>query len=117
VDYTVRFIGYIDERKRPEGFPHEVYVDAFYRVKDGQELKEAINGQCRVFINQQCMVVPKEPGKLEDMSRVQFDIRMLVPWHMITHLSTITKKIIGEIPEINEAGIPELMDGTKAVIQ
>ncbi len=116
-DYRVRFIGHIDDRKRPEGFPREVYSDIFCRVKNEQELKAAINEQSKVFILQQCMVVPKGDVLVEDMSKVRFDTRMMVMMHMITHIDTITTKIIGEIPEVGEDGTPQMMDGTKVNLQ
>ena len=117
MDYMVRFVGHVDERKRPEGFPREIYSDIFCRVKNEQELKVAINEQSKVYIVQQCMVVPKEPGRMESLAKPEFDTRMLVPLHLITHITTITTKIVGEIPEINLDGAAAFADGTKATIQ
>lgn len=117
MDYMVRFIGHIDERKRPESFPKEVYADMFARVGTEQDLKKAINDYSMLFMTQQCMVVPKEPGGLEDMLKPKYDARIMVPIHMITYIETVTKKISGEIPEINTDGIAMLTDGTKVTVQ
>jgi hypothetical protein len=117
MDVMIRFVGHVDETRRPENFPHEVYVDLFARVKDDVELRDFINMQCLIFVKQQCMVVPKNPDELLDNTKIHFDGKYLVPWHLITHLTTITRKISGEVPEIGEDGVPKLMDGTKAVIQ
>ena len=117
MDFMIRFVGHIDERKRPENFPQEIYADVYARVQNEQELKTVINEQAKVFMLQNCMVVPKKPGELEDMNKVILDARWLVPLHMITYITTITKRIMGEIPEINEVGAPTLMDGSKIAIQ
>lgn len=115
--FMVRFIGHIDARKRPENFPKEVVNDIFARVKNDKELRDAINNQAQVFINQQCMIVPKDNNKTEDRSKISFDNRMLVPLHMITHIDTITSHIVGEIPEFDENNVPKLMDGSDVPIQ
>lgn len=117
MDYLVRFIGHIDERKRPENFPKEVYSDLMVRVQAEKELKDAINQQSMVFITHQCMIVPKNPDAIQDMGKAVRDARMIVPLHMITHITTLTTHILGEIPEANLEGVLQLMDGTKAVIQ
>jgi hypothetical protein len=117
MDYLVRFIGHIDEHRRPVDFPKEIYSDLYVRVKDDQELKAAINEQSKTFILQQCMVVPKEPGAIEEMHKARFDTRMMVMLNMLTHIDTITKKITGEIPEVGKDGTPQLMDGTKVDLQ
>jgi hypothetical protein len=116
MDYLVRFIGHIDELKRPENFPKEVYSDLMVRVQDEKELKAQINAQSMVFITHQCMIVPKNPDAIQDMGKALRDTRMIIPLHMITHISTITTRILGEIPEIGLDGFLEQMDGTKATV-
>ena len=117
VDFMVRFVGHIDERRRPENFPREVYSDLLCRVEDDQGLKKAINDMCMVFLTQQCMVVPKVPGTMEDAKKLKPDARMVVPLHMITYIDTITKRLSALTPQIGEGGLPELEDGTKVIIQ
>ena len=117
MDFLIRFCGHIDETRRPEGFPAAVYADVFARVGSDKDLRSIINDQCTVFIKQQCMIVPKDPGGLENLKYTTFDSRVLVPLHMITHLTTETKKITGEIPDLDEDGTLQLLDGTKPSIQ
>ena len=104
-------------RKRPEGFPHEIYVDTFARVEKEVDVVKHINDWSKIFINQQCMIVPKDGIRWEDLQVLSFDTRILVPLHMITFISTETKRIVGEIPGIGEDGMTQLSDGTKVSIQ
>jgi hypothetical protein len=94
-----------------------VYSDLYVRADTAAGLKSAINSQAQVFINEGCMIVPKDPGGMEDMISTAQDSRWIVPFHMITYISTITKRIIGEIPQLNEDSKPTLIDGTKLSIQ
>lgn len=116
-DWCVRFIGHVDETRRPVGFPREVYSDLYVRADNAAGLKAAINSQAQVFINEGCMIVPKDPGQIEEMVSTAHDSRWIVPFHMITFISTITKRIIGEIPQLDETNKPSLTDGTKLSIQ
>jgi hypothetical protein len=116
MDYMVRFIGHVDERKRPENFPREIYSDLIVRVRDEKDLKSSINAQSVIFITSQCMIVPKDPDAIQDTSKPVHDTRMIVPLHMLTHISTITTRILGEIPEINLEGYLQMPDGTKAQV-
>jgi hypothetical protein len=116
MDYCVRFVGHIDELKRPENFPKEVYLDALYRVNNEAELKTSINNQSAVFMAHQAMAVFKDSNAVQEFGKAARDTRMLVPMHMITHITTITTLIAGEIPEISSGNVLEFMDGTKASI-
>ncbi len=117
VDFMVRFVGHIVESKRPLNFPKEVYSDMLCRVDDDQGLKKAINDMCLVFLTQQCMIVPKTPGAMEDLKKVKHDSRMVIPLHMVTHIDTITTRLSNLTPMLAENGQPELEDGTKVIIQ
>ena|ERR1700733_11808795 len=119
MDYYVRFIGHIDETRRPDGFPKEIYSDLYVRANDPAGLRNAINQQAQVFINERCMIVPRNPEVIEEFAgqNVPPDSRMIVGWHMITHITTITKRIIGEIPQLDENNKPHVSDGSKVNIQ
>jgi hypothetical protein len=117
MDYMIRFVGHIVERSRPDGFPKEIYSDLYVRADNPSGLKAAINQHCQVFINEGCMIVPKNPDEVEESVNVKYDSRIIVPWHMIAYISTITKRIIGEIPQLNEQNKPEVSDGSKVQIQ
>ena len=111
--YFVRFIGSIDETRRPAGFPTEVYADFTWQVENEQELRYNINEMSKVFVAQQSMVVPRNPDEVQLTGPPKFDSRILIPIHMITHISTETKRIIGEIPVAGLDGTSQLIDGIK----
>lgn len=118
-DWHIRFIGHIDETRRPVDFPKEIYSDLYVRADNPTGLRQAINSQCQVFINEDCMIVPKDPGAIEEFTaqHIPADSRMLVPFHMLTHITTVTKRIIGEIPQLDENNVPQVSDGSKVRIQ
>jgi hypothetical protein len=111
--YFVRFIGHIDETRRPVGFPTEIYADFTWQVENEQELRYNINEMSKVFVGQHCLIVPRDADEIQVMGLPKFDSRILVPIHMVTHISTETKKIIGEMPIANLDGTSQLIDGTK----
>ena len=111
--YFVRFIAYIDETRRPAGFPQEVYADFTWQVENEQELRYNINEMSKVFVGQHCVITPKDPNEIQISGLPKFDTRILVPMHMITHISTETKRIIGEMPSAGLDGTPQLIDGTR----
>lgn len=111
--YFVRFIGHINEEIRPENFPKEVYADFVWGVKDEQELRYNINEMQKVFVGQRSMIVAKNPTAIEVPGKPELDSRILIPMHMLSHISTKTKEVIGEIPIIGTDGTSQLIDGTR----
>ena len=114
MEYMVRFTGFVDELKRPDGFPRELHSDVFFEVKTGTELRDQIKKMYQVFAAQQCMLVPKDQDAiLLDESRFDYDTLMYVPLHMITKITTISKRLTGEVPTIDPDGHPMYSDGSK----
>jgi hypothetical protein len=114
MEYMVRFIGHIDENKRPDDFPKEIYSDVFYEVNDLKSLRDSIKQMYQIFAAQQCMLVPKDQNVIQnDESRFNYDTLMYVPLHMITRITTDSKRLSGEVPTIDENGQAKLKDGTK----
>jgi hypothetical protein len=111
--YFVRFCGHIDETRRPAGFPKEVYADFTWQVQDEHELRYNINEMSKVFVGQSCMIVPRDPDEIQSAGLPKFDSRILVPLHLITYISTETKRIIGEMPTAGLDGTTQLIDGTR----
>jgi hypothetical protein len=113
MEHMVRFTGYIDEKRRPAGFPKEVYSDIFFDVKTAAELKNAIKSMYTVFVTQQCMLVPKDNDAIqEEESNFNYDSLILVPISMLTHIGTTTRVLAGEIPTIVNGHL-QLLDGSK----
>jgi hypothetical protein len=111
--FFVRFTGHVNEVLRPENFPKEVYADFIWNVKDENELRYNINEMSKVFVGQHCIVAPRNPQGVEVPGKPELDSRILVPLHMLSHISTKTKEIIGEIPTVGTDGTAQLIDGTK----
>lgn len=110
--YYVRFTGHVNEEIRPENFPKEIFADFIWNVKDEDELRYNINEMSKVFVGQHCMICPRDPGGVEVPGKPTLDSRILVPLHMLSHISTKTKEIIGEIPTVGVDGTAQLINGT-----
>jgi hypothetical protein len=67
----------------------------------------------KVFVAQHSMIVPENPDEIQVPGLPKFDSRILVPIGMLTHISTQTKRIIGEMPTAGLDGTPQLIDGTR----
>lgn len=113
--YRVKFIGNVNEKIRPWGFPKEVAIDFFYQVRNFKELRILINEQAKTIMTQQCMVVLRDIQN-QDMNK-QFDNWQIIPLSMLTDIYTVTKKIEGEVPTVGEDGGASLQDGTRIPIQ
>ena len=116
-DYSIRFIGHMDEMKRPDGFPKEIHFDMFARVNNEEDLREAINEYAKTLIKQQCMIVPADHSEIEDKTKMKFDSKIMVPMSSLVYISTQTKRIDGEIPGVGLAGELQLSDGSKVSLQ
>lgn len=105
--YLVMFIGHIDERKRPEFFPKEVIDIKTFDVRNKEELIMTVNNYSNAYLVKQAMAVKQDPTSIEDTGSLQTD-RMLVPLHMITHITFVVKEIIpGEVLRGLAGGLSE----------
>ena len=94
-NYFVRFTAHIDERKRPEGFPHEVYVDQTYEnVEGAQQIREIANQRFLQLVSSPGLVVLVSPTETLDQNLVTFDKRVFVPWHMLTHFHMNVNQLV-----------------------
>lgn len=84
-DYYIEFEAHIDERKRPEGFPKSVFIkEQYMNVETDEHLKQIFNDRVRVIVSNPGMVIyPDESTPID--AKLNFDQRVYVPWHMITH--------------------------------
>ncbi|HZS43388.1 MAG TPA: hypothetical protein VFA52_04355 [Candidatus Paceibacterota bacterium] len=84
MDYLIEFEAHIDERKRPDGFPHSVFVRETYpEISSEQELKEIFNSRFKNLVMNPGLVVFRDDSIID---KNDYGQRMYVPWHMITHL-------------------------------
>jgi hypothetical protein len=86
-EYFVEFVAYVNERIRPEGFPHEVKIqDTFKNVESTEHLQFLVNDRFVKLVTSAGLVVLKDPDETTTAGVITFDKRRFVPWHMLTHM-------------------------------
>ena len=88
--YTAKFIAHIDERKRPENFPKQVFCIGTYRADNNGQLAEQINSEMTTIIQNQGMMISTDPEQVVDLTNVLVNLknRIFIPIHMITYIQT-----------------------------
>jgi hypothetical protein len=104
MDFTVRYIAHIDERKRPENFPHSFSTIGTYRVQNPEQLKSIVNSELGSIIQNGGMIVPLDPSQTVDTQKVNIDDRIYVPMHMITYIEADIRPMAA-MPNIVDTGI------------
>jgi hypothetical protein len=103
--YTAKFIGFINERKRPENFPKSVYCIGTYSAQNNSHLAEMLNTEFSTIIANQGMMISTDPEQLIDLTNVveNMKTRVFIPIHMITHIK-VEVKPMGPIPNFVDTG-------------
>ena len=84
--YFVDFTAYIDERKRPENFPHVIHDKQVLKdVESIPHLQFLVNERFIKLVSAVGIVAMKDED-IVDEGVITFDRRVFVPWHMITHM-------------------------------
>lgn len=92
--YFVDFTAYVNERMRPEGFPHEVHVQETYEdVQDTHHLQTIVNSRFIQLVTSAGLVVLKDPSEILDSSVITFEKRRFVNWSIITHMDVKVTRI------------------------
>jgi hypothetical protein len=117
-DYVVEYTYHIDERKRPEGFPKTVSIIDHYEKIDGEQaIVELYNNRFRSLAKEPGVVVFLDQTKI-DSSKIDFNSRVFIPWHMITHAHGKVNLIIPEEPKQDNLALePEEKSDKKATVQ
>lgn len=102
VDSLVRVIGHIVEALRPDDFPQEIYIDHVVRDFTDEQIMNLINTTVTKIVATGAMVVMKDPGDEDQTGKVHFDLRMVVPVHMISHLTSDVMRMTEPVPGIEE---------------
>ncbi len=110
-DFTVKFIGHIDELRRPQGFQHDIVAVGTYRVENNRQIADVINNELMAFIGMQGMIVQLDPAKTVDLSKLNTEGRVFIPMHMISYIRTEVSNMtpmpsIVETGELDKAGKP-----------
>jgi hypothetical protein len=117
--YFVTLIGCIDERKRPENFPHEVQISQVIEANDNQELAQKVDNLLFVsFVRGQGAGVRRDPTKMQEFGKIDVRDYMFVPIHMISHIVPIIKPISGMgLLGSDQVELEELPSETEGVVQ
>ena len=110
-DFTVKFIGHINERTRSEGFPRDIFAIGTYRVKDNKEIANVINNELMAFIGMQGMIVQLDPSQTVDLNKLNTDGRVFVPMSQIAFIRTEVSNMTPmpqmlDTGEVDEKGKP-----------
>jgi hypothetical protein len=97
-DYLLEFEAHIDERKRPENFPKSVFIREQYGNIEDSQLKELYNTRVKTIVTNPGIVVFPEDESI-DASKLNFDQRIYIPWHMITHFHGRVTLMTPQLPK------------------
>lgn len=97
--YFIEFSAYVDERKRPENFPHVIHIGETYDVPSEEALKEVVNGRFVALVTSAGLIAMRDEDKPIE-TKLTFNQRRFVPWHMITHMEVEVNMIQPEPPKV-----------------
>lgn len=93
-NYLVEFTAYVDERRRPENFPHEIHVqDIFENVESITQLQYLVNDKFVKLVSSAGLIALKDPDEPLESGVITFDRRMFVSWGILTHMTVSVKQI------------------------
>lgn len=92
-DYLMEWEAHIDRWKRPEDWPKSVFVrEQYQNVESDEQLKQIFNARVKTMITNPGLVILPDDDHI-DLSKLTFDQRVFIPWHMITHFQGRVKLI------------------------
>jgi hypothetical protein len=105
--YFVDFTAFIDERKRPEGFPKAIHIkDAYNNIESLEHLQYKVNERFVKLISGTGLVVLKDEDEIIDEGKITFDKRIYVPWHMITYMKLDVFHIPPSLSTVQDSIVP-----------
>lgn len=106
--YTIKFVGHLKEFQflpsdSPELVDH-VETDVIVEVEGLPGLKNAVEANTIHIMRTNMGMICRK--KLDAIQSAQFvpDEQYFVPLHMISHITTVTRRIVGRIPDEREKG-------------
>lgn len=85
--YYVEFTAYVNERIRPEGFPHDIKIqETFENIESTAHLQFRVNQRFIELATSAGLIAVKNPDKPIESGVITFDKRWFIPWHMFTHM-------------------------------
>jgi len=104
VEFSVKFIGHIDERRRSENFPRDIVTIGTYRVENNKQIADVVNEELKQFIMVGGMIVSLDPAQTIDTRKLTTDNRFYVPMHMIAYIRTEVS-MTAPMPQLVDTGV------------
>lgn len=102
-DYLVTYEFHLMKRKKPDDWPNPVLNVAAYPANTMAELRKHIDTQIVTFGKQGGVVCLKNTTRPLQDDLATIDLRVWIPMHMVTHITTRTKHMSDGID--NDGGI------------
>lgn len=102
VDSLVRVVGHIVEALRPDGFPQEVYIDHIVRDFTPEQIVDLVNTTIKGVFKDGAMAVSQQPKDEDQSGQPSVNKRMIVPLHMISHITADTLRMTEPMPNLQE---------------
>ena len=103
-DYHVRFDVHLVSATLPANWPNPVIHDLIIRANDFEMLKATINQELLMFVKQQGVVILKDTNKPLEDNMSTMDLRQFIPMHMVAYVTTKTRQLAADVPDIEEGG-------------
>ena len=105
--YFVEFTAYVNERIRPEGFPHNIKIqETFENVQNTAHLQFRVNERFVQLASSAGLIAMKDQNAPIDSGVITFDKRRFIPWHMFTHLELRVELIAEPIISTQDGIVP-----------
>lgn len=105
--YFVEFTAYVNERIRPEGFPHDIKIqETFENVDSTSHLQFRVNQRFIELASSAGLIGVKDPNKPLESGVISFDKRWYVPWHMFTHMGVRVTLIPASLVSTQDSLVP-----------
>jgi hypothetical protein len=98
-DYLVTYEFHLMKRKKLDDWPNPVVNVAAYPAENMSALRKAIDTQIITFAKQGGVVTLKDTNRPLRDDLATIDLRIWIPMHMVTHITTRTKMMSAGIDE------------------
>ncbi len=116
--YLVKWIGHLDELKRPENFPKEVEVAHMVELQSAEELAAYAHRMLfENFVRPQGVGVNLKPLKTEEVGKLDLRDYAFIPIHMLTHITPYVRAVSGIVVDPNDpAALKQLPSTTTTAL-
>ena len=95
--YFVKYHAFLDRLRRPDGWPSKFELKEIYpNIMNDDHLQAVVNKRFVEMVSSAGLVFPKDPEAMEDHSRVTYNTRRFIPWHMISYFEMDEPKLVAD---------------------